>query len=59
MFDLGCTDTVPWNNGYGETCRTYGTRQWCKNGGPLSGSEWTMGSTYNYPENNCCICGKD
>jgi hypothetical protein len=23
-----------------------------------SGFAWTLGQNFNFPENNCCICGK-
>ena len=56
-FDSACVDTVSWVNGHGHDCKSYG-KQWCENGAAKAGSEWTLGSTYNYPENNCCVCGK-
>ena len=56
-FDLACVDTDCWDNGYGHDCKSYGER-WCENGAAKAGSEWTLGSKYNYPENNCCVCGK-
>ena len=27
-------------------------------GQALIGSEWALGSNHNYPEQNCCACGK-
>ena len=55
--DLGCTDTDSWNNGYAETCSSYKS-EWCENEGAKPDGGWALGSTYNYPENNCCVCGK-
>ena len=56
-FNVGCTDTPSWNNGYGLDCRSYGARR-CANGAARPGLEWALGAKYNYPENNCCVCGK-
>ena len=56
-IDSDCVDTDCWENGYDHDCNSYAT-QWCENGAANTGSEWTLGSTYNYPENNCCVCGK-
>lgn len=56
--DSGCLDTDLWNNGRGFDCNSY-TQHWCENGAARQGSEWTLGSTFNYPENNCCVCGKE
>ena len=50
---LACTDTPSWDDGDGETCADY--RRWyCyeNNAGPISGP------IFNYPELNCCGCGK-
>ena len=55
--DSGCVDTDSWENGHGENCISYANR-FCQNNGANLGSEWALGSTYNYPENNCCVCGK-
>jgi hypothetical protein len=52
-----CTDTPNfWNGYYG--CAEYARRPWCAGGAFSPGQGWTGGSRYNYPENNCCICGK-
>ncbi|UJR34486.1 hypothetical protein I4U23_021894 [Adineta vaga] len=70
--DTGCQDTCNWYNGYkranngkGWTCFEYTTvgpdrsgAPWCKDGAVTKGSEWTLGAKYNYPEKNCCACGK-
>ena len=56
-FNLACVDTESWVNGHGHDCKSYG-EQWCENGAAKTGSKWTLGPKYNYPENNCCVCGK-
>eukprot|EP00808_Paulinella_micropora_P021583 g19910.t1 len=53
-----CKDTLNWQNGAGYTCAGYASQNWCANGRFTTGAEWTGGSTYNFPENNCCVCGK-
>ena len=58
IFTVGCTDTASWQNGYGHDCSSYGKR-WCENGAAKPGQDWTLGATFKYPENNCCVCGKD
>ena len=50
------SDTPNWQNGYGYTCTDYGSRGWCCGQGACPGQEWTLGATYNHPENNCCAC---
>ena len=56
-FYLGCLDSNSWSNGKGHGCDSYATT-WCQNGGAKPGNEWTLGSKFNYPELNCCVCGK-
>jgi hypothetical protein len=51
-FDLDCVDTGYWVNGHGHDCKSY-SKRWCENGAAKK-----LGSKYNYPENNCCVCGK-
>ena len=55
---LACVDTESWINKHGHDCNTY-AKNWCEYGGAKTGKEVTLGSVYNYPENNCCVCGKD
>ena len=31
---------------------------WCANATVVSGMEWAVGPSRNYPEENCCVCGK-
>ena len=65
-----CTDTLGWINGSPKkTCSDYAAN-WCKNGaaradkdcvegqcrGSPPTSSWALGSTFNYPEINCCVC---
>lgn len=58
--DPGCVDTPNWDNGNRRRtqrfCSNYASN-WCENGAARPGSEWTLGSGFNYPENNCCVCG--
>ena len=53
----GCKDTAGFVNPYGYDCAAY-ANQWCDGGKARTGSEWTLGSRYRYPEENCCVCGK-
>lgn len=60
QITLACTDTASWNDGYGMSCNHYRTSctdyptYYCCDGkaGSLSGV------FYNFPEKNCCGCGK-
>ena len=53
---IDCVDTPMWRDEQKNDCSHY--TSWCENGAVKSGSDWAMGSHYNHPENNCCICGK-
>lgn len=55
-FNVVCPDTPSWDDGYGYGCSQY-AGDWCKNGGPVPGG-LRIGANYNYPEKNCCVCGK-
>ena len=55
---MPCSDTPGWLNGQDLDCNAY-ERQWCHEGHANTGSEWTLGAKYNYPEDNCCVCGKN
>eukprot|EP00931_Biecheleriopsis_adriatica_P083864 TRINITY_DN5754_c0_g2_i2.p1 TRINITY_DN5754_c0_g2~~TRINITY_DN5754_c0_g2_i2.p1 ORF type:complete len:951 (-),score=73.54 TRINITY_DN5754_c0_g2_i2:370-3222(-) len=57
--EQACQDTPGFSNGYGRGCADYASNKWCTNGGAVAGSEWTLGSKYKFPENNCCVCGKE
>ena len=52
-----CTDTPGWDNGQGFGCEgplSYTSFGWCAGGTMAAGG----GQFYNYPEMNCCACGK-
>merc|ERR1712127_675773 len=52
-----CTDTPNWSNGqHGWSCTGYESQGWCCGQGACPGKEWTLGASYNHPENNCCAC---
>ena len=53
---LGCIDTKDWNPGYEKYDCNWYAKYWCKNKKPTN--EWVSGSKANYPEENCCACGK-
>ena len=42
-------------NQWGDSCWTY---QRCRDG-QFFAESWTQGKDYNFPEKNCCACGKD
>ncbi|CAF4178485.1 unnamed protein product, partial [Adineta steineri] len=55
-----CNDTTSWINSAGHPCDDYQfTYSWCVNGYFQASSYWTGGSTFRYPEFNCCDCGKE
>ena len=56
IFYLGCSDKPSWYDGLGHDCNTYAYLQWCENGAAKPGTG--LGAIYNYPEKNCCVCGK-
>merc|ERR1719238_852948 len=39
-------------------CAKYTEKGWCADGKAVAGSEWTLGAKYQFPEENCCACGK-
>lgn len=43
----------------GLTCEGYARAGLCSGGAGVKGFEWTLGSSYNSPERNCCVCGKE
>ncbi len=61
-----CVDTSNWINSNGVnsittgyTCHDYEVNhRWCSGGTSTPGNRWMLGSIYNYPEFNCCGCGK-
>ena len=54
---LACADDKNWKNPSGYDCSDYAKR-WCENGKARAGQEWTLGKSFNHPENHCCACGK-
>jgi hypothetical protein len=51
-----CFDTPAFDNGKGLTCVDYSSHFFCRGGLVLQ--NWTTGGTFNFPERNCCVCGK-
>ena len=66
--DNECTDTVAWRNALEDSVHSFGCDQyarasplgdpWCNGHGLTSGQEFTGGEEHNFPELNCCVCGK-
>lgn len=50
-----CYNTINWDDNHGNDCESY-TTYICKNGNIRLA--YQGGSRYNYPEKNCCSCGK-
>ena len=46
------------NTSPGYSCADYVTSRLCASGGFVSGAEWAGGEAFNFPEFNCCACGK-
>ena len=55
---LDCIDALSWEDGFEETCTDYGN-EYCENGRFKTDYEHYCGSTHNFPEENCCSCGKN
>ncbi|CAF4081123.1 unnamed protein product, partial [Adineta steineri] len=61
-----CVDTPNWTNlvigtptHKGWSCLEYEfIHEWCAGGTFTLNSQWTLGKGYNFPELNCCACGK-
>ena len=53
-----CVDTPRWHNGVNLGCAQYEKLQYCVDGKPAASKLWTVGEKYNYPEKNCCVCGR-
>lgn len=53
-----CIDSSGWRNKYGATCAKYVHDLLCKDGRVVEGQAWASGAEYNFPERNCCACGK-
>jgi len=54
----GCVDTPLFTNGYVLTCADFAAHGLCADGHVVAGKQWAVGPKYNYPEHNCCVCGK-
>jgi hypothetical protein len=52
-----CQDTLNWDNRAGETCTKY-SNSYCAQGEPSASHSHLFGINFNYPEKNCCSCGK-
>jgi hypothetical protein len=55
----GCEDTPGWTNtnpgGTPVGCKVYLAEGWCGHGEVKK--SWATGPDFNFPEDNCCICG--
>ena len=58
QFKQSCTDTPGWHNQYDSDCATYVTDKRCAAKAMRPGNEWAGGAEWNWPEHNCCACGK-
>ena len=56
-FKTECVDTPNWEDGHGYNCVDY-KRDYCDNGMANPGNKSILSSSYNYPHENCCACGK-
>ena len=54
----GCIDTPSWKSTDGLDCEAFRKLRVCENGGPKPGDYAHFGIENNYPEKNCCGCGK-
>ena len=50
-----CADTCNWDDGQGWSCKDY-EQYYCYNGQAKNGYEYRMTSSYNNPQENCCVC---
>jgi len=55
--EIPCTDTPGWSDPSKFTCSDYERLQ-CSGGQFIPGKEDSEGPVNNYPERNCCACGK-
>ena len=59
LFLGGCEDTKDWDDGRGAFAKNCeDQKDNCEYGHPKPGHSGYMGILRNYPENNCCVCGK-
>ena len=48
-----------WEDSSGYNCEDYKNHRWCENGVVITdGDIGGLGSDWNFPEANCCVCGK-
>ena len=52
-----CTDTENWLDGKKNKCEDY-SEGWCEKGQLSPDHSDKAGSSNNFPELNCCVCGK-
>ena len=57
VAQLLCVDTDGFQNGAGFDCAGYVSQNWCNpsTGAGVSGQEFALGATYNFPEANWCV----
>ena len=53
-----CSDTTYWKDKHGFNCWFYERKGICKNGRFTHLARYYGGFNYNFPELNCCECGK-
>ena len=53
---MRCVDDSAWNNLHGKACLDYSA--YCEAGAFRLGASWAGGEVFNWPERNCCACGK-
>ena len=53
-----CTDTSNWVDKHTFNCWFYERKGICSNGEIVSSAAYYGGNSYNFPELNCCECGK-
>ena len=53
-----CFDTPSWLDKDGADCKNYEKSGICQNGGYYYAAQYFAGKIYNFPELNCCQCGK-
>ena len=53
---MRCVDDSAWNNLHGKACIDYSA--YCEAGAFRLGASWAGGEVFNWPERNCCACGK-
>ena len=54
----GCGDTAGWSNRFSASCASYSAEGHCADGSIVTGHEWAAGEGFDFPEKNCCVCGK-